>query len=138
MWTMKMSKATRIISLLFLVTALAKEVYPNATPTTATQISPQGRIANRVAEVTPVKVSKCCPKNQNLDVSSPSHPVCVDVETEASPFIRIQGLELNSKTSRTVDIQIVKDEEKPYNTPNCFSDFEVHRIEPHGRIYYYS
>ena len=31
--------------------------------------TPGGRIANRLSEPKPVKVTKCCPENPNLDVS---------------------------------------------------------------------
>ena len=94
--------------------------------------TPGGRIANRLSEPKPVKVTKCCPENQNLDVSDQKDPKCVDVEVEVSPFVKMKGLALVSDNARDVDIQLVKDDKHPYALPSCFSDFEVHRIEQHG------
>ena len=107
----------------------------DADPTLTTpNTTPGGRIANRVAEPTPVTVSKCCPEKQSLDVSNPRDPICVDVPEEVSPFVKIKGIDLNSIIERNVDIQLVKDEQRPFAMPPCFSDFEVHIIEAHGSI----
>ena len=93
----------------------------NTTP--APQIYPGGRIA------TPVKVSKCCPENQNLDLTNPTQPVCVETDVTVSPFVSMKGLD----NTRILDIQLVRNEEEAPGLPSCISDFQVHNIEPHGK-----
>ena len=127
-------KTLGIIQILLIInsTTLAND---DADPTlTNPNTTPGGRIANRLAEAAPVTVSKCCPEKQSLDVSNPRDPICVDVNKEVSPFVRIKGLDLSSIHGRNVDIQLVKNEQRPFAMPPCFSDFEVHRIEAHGSI----
>ena len=127
----------RISRLLLLILSITHNTQADTTDTntatTTSQISPGGRITNRVSEATPVKVSKCCPENENLDLTNPAYPACVEVEDAGSPFIKMKGLDMNRENARTVDIQLVKNNKQPHGLPPCFSDFEVHRIESHGR-----
>ena len=129
---MKILKISRLLGFILAITHNT-EANADDTATPTTQISPDGRIANRVSEATTVKVSKCCPENQNLDLTNPTHPACVEVEVSESPFIKMKGLDMNSKNSKVVDIQLVKNDEQPHGLPPCFSDFEVHRIESNGK-----
>ena len=120
MWTVKKYK---LFGLIFVINHMT-QADTNTTPATpAPQTYPGGRIA------TPVKVSKCCPENQNLDLTNPTQPVCVETDAAVSPFVTMKGLD----NTRIVDIQLVRNEKDTTGLPSCISDFQVHRIEPHGK-----
>ena len=86
-----------------------------------------GGIANIVT--TPVKVSKCCPENHNLDLTNPKQPVCVETDVAVSPFVTMKGLD----NTKILDIQLVRNEKETPGLPSCISNFQVQRIEPHGK-----
>ena len=88
-----------------------------------------GRIANELAKVS---VSKCCLEHQSLDTSNSKHPRCVEKQGQFSPFQEILGLDLYSDNVREVKIMLTQDKHKPFTLPDCFSDFEVHKIKDAG------
>ena len=90
------------------------------------------RISEKLDEPRLVKVSKCCPDHQSLDLSIPKQHSCVDVPDHDSPFVRIKGLDLDNNNQTEVQIQLNKDQRQP-SMPSCFSTgFEVHKIENFG------
>ena len=95
---------------------------PQAEPTPAVSAAPNGGIITKILP-TPVKASKCCEDNQN--------PVCVEIEVHASPFVKLKGF--NNDRTRTVDIQLVKNNEKTFGLPSCLFGYEVHRMAPQGK-----
>ena len=133
------------LSLLFTVlfsTVLADDDDPPLTPSNTTDdddpslttpnTTPSPRIANRLNEPKPVTVFKCCPDQKSLDMTNANHPSCVNAPGQASPFIRIKGLDLDNDDQREVEIQLTKDQSKPFAIPPCYSEFEAHRIEHSG------
>jgi len=100
----------------------------NNSSLTALDATPAGRIANRLDEPKEVAVSKCCPDHQSLNTSNPKHPRCMKKQGQASPFQEILGLDLDRENDRQVEIMLVKDKNTPVSLPDCFSEFEVHKI----------
>ena len=117
--TMGNIERCRIFGLLFVIT--------HSTQDDTTTAPAGGGITNIVT--TPVKVSKCCPENQNLDLTNPTQPVCVETDAAVSPFVTMKGLD----NTRIVDIQLVRNEKDTTGLPSCISDFQVHRIEARGK-----
>ena len=120
MWTVKKYE---LFGLIFVIKHMT-QADTNTTP--APQTYPGGRIA------TPVKVSKCCPENHNLNLTSPNQPVCVETDGALSPFVKMKGLEHNSGNASIVDIQLVNKNEETSSLPPCNTGFEVHRFESNG------
>ena len=77
-----------------------------------------------------VSVTKCCPEGQSLETSNRKHPVCTEDPNASNPFIKIKGINLESKEQ--ADIQLTKERENPVSRPACNSDFEIHRLETSG------
>ena len=103
---------------------------PQAETTPAVIAAPNAGIITKRLH-TPVKVSKCCAENHNLELTNPSQPVCVKREVAGSPFVKLHGY--NNDRTRTVDIQLAKNDEKTLGLPSCLLGFEVHSMEPQGK-----
>ena len=124
---MRIRDIFKLSELIFLITLVQLSDTTNTTTTPAI-LAAEIYSSERIAKATPVSVSKCCPDDQNLDLTNPNQPACVQLEVAESPFKIIEGLDIKSKNASPFDIELVKIGEEAVGLPNCFSGFEVHKI----------
>ena len=123
--TLHVMRVKHRIGLLGLFTLALAEAENGTTTATG---SP--RIANQPRAPVMVSVTKCCHEGQSLETSNRKHPVCTEDPNASNPFIKIKGINLESKEQ--ADIQLTKERENPVSRPACNSDFEIHRLETSG------